>query len=69
MATANFINVGNCLVSRDWAIRVNENKDHYIAETPLFSRKSKYGIDSTFYKDADDEVAAFWGVLKVSYKI
>ena len=69
MATATFINEGNCLVSRDWAIRVNENKNYYVVQTPFFSGKNEYGIDSTLYKDADDDVAAFWGVLKVSYKI
>ena len=69
MATATFINDGNCLVSRDWAIIVKSEKDHYLAQTPFYFGKKEYGIDSTFYKDIEDDIAAFWGVLKVSYKI
>ena len=69
VTTANFINEGNCLVTKDWAMAVEENKEIYFAETPVFPEKDRYSIDSVFYKDVDDEVAAFWGVLKVSYKI
>ena len=69
MATANFINEGNCLVSRDWAIKIQKRKQRYIAETPVFDEQGIYYIHSTFYKDVVDDVAALWGVIKVSYKI
>ena len=69
VATVNFINERNCLVTRDWAITVQENKKYYLAESPEFSKREKFSIHSTFYKDVVDDVAALWGVLKVSYKI
>ena len=69
MATANFINEGNCLVTKDWAKRVESYKKNYFAETPVFAGQKTYDIYSTFFNDADDDVAAFWGVIKVSYKI
>ena len=68
MATANFINKGNCLVTRDWAIKVRERKEYYLAETPVFYGQNTFKIDSTFYKNVVEDVAAFWGVIKVSYK-
>ena len=69
MAAANFINEGNCLVTKEIAIKIEGNIKSYLAETPVFPEKKIYSIDSIFYKRVDDDVAAFWGVLKVSYKI
>ena len=69
MATANFINEGYCLVSRDWAMTIEERKQFYRAETPIFLGQAALLIDSAFYKGVTDGIAAFWGVLKVSYKI
>ena len=69
MAAANFINEGNCLVTKEMAIKVKGNTNFYFVESPVFPEKNIYSIDSTFYKDVDDDVAALWGVIKVSYKI
>ena len=68
-ATANFINEGYCLVSRHWAITIKKRKEYYRAETPVFLGQEELFIDSAFYKGVTDGIAAFWGILKVSYKI
>ena len=69
MTTANFINAGNCLVSRHWAKKIKKRIEYYRAETPIFLGQEILLIDSVLYKEVTDGVAAFWGVLKVSYKI
>ena len=66
IAAANFINEGNCLVTKKIAIKVKGNKKYYFAETPVFPEKKIYSIDSIFYKKVDGDVTALWGVLKVS---
>ena len=35
----------------------------------MLFQQEKFDIDSVLYKDVDDDVAAYWGVVKVSYKI
>ena len=69
VATANFINEGNCLVSKECALTVSSNKMNYLAETPVFPQNKMYAIDSTFYREHSDGIAAYWGVIKVSFKI
>ena len=69
LTTATFINKCNCLIARDWAILIENYERLYIAESPMFLKQEQNEIDSVFYKKTDDDVAAYWGVVKVSYKI
>ena len=69
VATATFINRCNCLITRSWAIKIDKKEEHYIAESPALLERKKYEIREVFYKKVDDDVAAYWGVVKVSYKI
>ena len=69
VATVTFINECNCLTTREWAIKLKVSKEIYCVESPVFLKQSEHGIDDVFYKGADDDVAAYWGVVKVSYKI
>ena len=69
VATVNFINQGNCIVTKELAATIEINKQLYRAETPVFLRQELLHIHDVFYKNVDDDVAALWGVLKVSYKI
>ena len=69
VATATFINGCNCLIARAWAIKIEEKEEHYVVESPMFLEQQQNEIDSVLYKKIDDDVAAYWGVVKVSYKI
>ena len=69
MGTTTFINECNCLTTKGWAMIIDENKVIHRVESPVFLKQERYYIKSVLYKDVDDDVAAYWGVLKVSYKI
>ena len=69
MTTATFINERNCLVPRDFAMKIGINRENYRAETPVSLLQEPYDIHSVFYKSKEDAIAADWGVVKVSYKI
>ena len=69
MATATFINECNCLTTKNWDIKIEEKEEHYVVESPMFLEQQQNEIDSVLYKKTDDDVAAYWGVVKVSYKI
>ena len=69
VAAATFINQCNCLIARFWAIKIKRKEEHYIAESPALLGREKYEIHSVLHKNVDDDVAAYWGVVKVSYKI
>ena len=67
--TVTFINDCNCLTSREWAMQIDKKKGHYRVESPVLYGQVVSHIESVLYKDVDDDVAAYWGVLRVSYKI
>ena len=69
VATATFINECNCLIARYWAIKIYAKDADYRAETPEFLGRQKYQIHDVLYKNVEDDIAAYWGVAKVSYKI
>ena len=69
MATATFINQCNCLIARFWARKIDKKDADYLAETPAFLERKKYQIHDVLYKNVEDDIAAYWGVAKVCYKI
>ena len=68
-ATATFINQCNCITTRNQALRIEAMKEKHRVESPVFLQQEIHEIDSVLYKNAEDDVAAYWGVVKVSYKI
>ena len=69
LTSATFINQCNCLITKEWAKLIENREDHFLAESPMFLEQKQNKIDSVLYKKTDDDVAAYWGVVKVSYKI
>ena len=69
MATATFINQCNCITALHEAMKIVIRKGLYRVESPVFLQQTIHEIDSVLYKNADDDVAAYWGVVKVSYNI
>ena len=50
------------------AKKIGISSRNYRAETPVFLGQKIYYIHKVLYKDTEDEIAAYWGVVKVSYK-
>ena len=69
VASTTFTNECNCLTTKDWAKKIEENKGLYRVESPVFFALERNDIRSVLYKNVDDDVAAYWGVIKVSYNI
>ena len=69
MAASTFINQCHCLITRTWAEIIDKNEEDYLAESPVSLLQERYDIDSVFYKKEDDDVAAYWGVIRVNYEI
>ena len=69
VSTATFINERNCLVPRDQAKKIENGRRKYLVETPESLEQNTYSIYKVLYKDAEDEIAAYWAVVQVSYKI
>ena len=68
-AMVNFINDCHCLTTKDWAIEIDDNKGKYRVERIVLLQQDTYDIKKVLYKNVDDDVAAYWGVVRVSYKI
>ena len=48
---------------------IEEDTGSYLVESPFFLQQQKCPIRKVLYKNVDDDIAAYWGVVRVSYKI
>ena len=48
---------------------IEKDLARYRVESPVFLQQGRNYIESVLYIDANDDIAAYWGVLKVSFKI
>ena len=64
-----FINERNCITTRDLVLEVDSNKKNYVAQAPPCPEETEYNILSVFYSVDSGNVAAWYGIIKVSYKI
>ena len=69
MNAATFINERNCLIPKKRAELMAKHRSHYLVQTPVSNDEQTYAIDKVLYIDIEDEIAAYWAVVKVSYKI
>ena len=69
MSTATFINERNCIVTRDQAKKIDNGRRKYRVETPESLEQDPYIIYKVLYKEAEDEIAMYWGIVRVSYEI
>ena len=69
MNTATFINERNCLIPRERAKKMENSKRQYLVETPISNEHETYPINKMFYSNNEDGIAAYWALIKVSYKI
>ena len=64
-----FINERNCITSKNWGLAVKNHVGDYVVQSPTCNRKEEYDIHSVLIPEESEFVAAFYAILKVSYKI
>ena len=69
MNTATFISERNCLIPRHRAKKMAAKRQKYLVEAPVSLEEKTYDIQKVSYIDAEDDIAAYWAVVKVSYEI
>ena len=64
--TATFINERNCLVSRERAAKIDSGRRKYLVETPISLGQKICDIYKLLYIQEESEIAAYWGIVRVS---